>query len=230
MATGADTTLDKISTREILEKLKKADGDNTEFFYLYVSTGGKERKNQKRSQSPVQQMSMPVEHAEDEDSTSDDTDLESEDEQNGVDDITENISQQTPSLDEEIAQNVLLSKNKARSEAMNNIHKVVLPKLLSGDGWRKVYDKDMKLIYRALYFNTIPRNQDEDENAYIQRVGNIRKMLDKEASKVKKECNVNFKINSLLSKPFLYDEQALLEQSVREGSAPKPPKQKRIDE
>ena len=46
MATGGNTELERIGTDEILQKLKKA-GDNTEFFYLYVSSAGEERKNQR---------------------------------------------------------------------------------------------------------------------------------------------------------------------------------------
>ena len=136
--------------------------------------------------------------------------------------IIENISQPTPSLD----MNNLLAKEKAREKAMCKIHKVTVPTVLSGDGWMKVYDKDMKLTYRALYFNIIQKHQDEDDNAYIQRVNKIRTTLAEEAKKVKKEYDVNFKINSLLSKPFVYDEQALLEQSMREGSTHQPLKQK----
>ena len=41
MASGGSTE-EKISTKEILEQLKQANGDYTKFFYLYVSTGGKE--------------------------------------------------------------------------------------------------------------------------------------------------------------------------------------------
>ena len=113
---------------------------------------------------------------------------------------------------------------------MNKVHKVVLPKVLSIDGWEKVYDKDMKLTYRALYFNIIKKQQGEDDNTYIQRVGKIRQMVAEEADKVKKEYDVNFKINSLLSKPFLYNEEALAEQSMREGPTQKQSKQTRMDD
>ena len=140
----------------------------------------------------------------------------------------ENISQQTPSS---LDMNNLLSslpKKKAREKAMSKIHKVTVPTVLSKDGWMKVYDKDMKLTYRALYFNIIQKHRDEDDNAYIQRVNKIRTTLAEEAKKVKKEYDVNFKINSLLSKPFVYDEQTLLEQSMREGSTHQPLKQKQM--
>ena len=236
MASGDNTRLKKIGTSEILEELKKADGDSTEFFYLYVSTAGKERKKQKRRQLPAgqQKLNFPPLHAEDEDS-SDDTGSE-DNEQMEVDEVnttTENTSQQAASLDGDNAVIVdnpspPLSKDKARSEAMNKVHKVVLPKVLSGDGWMKVYDKDMKLTYRALYFSIIQKYQDEDDDDYIQRVSKIRTTLAEEADKVKKEYDVNFKINSLLSKPFVYDETTLVKQSMRKGSTQRPPRQKQL--
>ena len=236
MASGGNTRLKKIGTSEILEKLKEFDGDSTQFFYLYVSTAGKERKKQKRRQLPEGQQKLKFQpiHTEDGDS-SDDTGSEDDEqmEVNEVDTTTENTSQQAASLDGDntvVVDNPSppLSKDKARSEAMNKVHKVVLPKVLSEDGWMKVYDKDMKLTYRALYFNIIQKHRDEDDDDYIQRVSKIRTTLAEEANKVKKEYDVNFKINSLLSKPFVYDEQTLLEQSMREGSTHQPLKQKQM--
>ena len=70
-----------------------------------------------------------------------------------------------------------LSKDAVRSKAMNKVHNVVVPQVLSKDKWKKVYDKDKKLIYRALYFNIIPKYPDEDPTDYIQRVGGVRKAL-----------------------------------------------------
>ena len=215
----AKPKLKKIGTDAILDQLKTK-GDNFEFFYLYISTADKERK--KRQSNNLQQPDLPPPHTEaDEDSS----DAESEDdEQMEVDkvDTTENIAQQTPLLGGDNAVVVdnpppPLSKDKARSEAMNKVHKVVLPKVLTEDGWMKVYDKDMKLTYRALYFNCIPKDLDEDDNAYIRRVGKVRKTLAEEVDKVKEDYNVDFKINSLLSKPFIYDEPTLAEWSVKEG-------------
>ena len=113
---------------------------------------------------------------------------------------------------------------------MNKVHKIVVPNVLSTGGWRKVHDKDMRLTYRALYFNTITKHQNEDDNDYIQRVGKIRKTLADEAHKVKEEYHVNFRMNSLLSKPFLYDEEALVEQSIREQSTQKQSRQTRMDD
>ena len=232
----ASRDLEKIGTSEILKKLKEADGDSTEFFYLYVSTAGKERKKQTRRQLHIpgqKKLNFPPSHTEDEDS--DDTGSE-DDEQMEVDKVgttTGNITQETQSLDGDNAvakdnPSPPLSKDKARKEAMKKIHKVVLPKVLSEDGWMKVYDKDKKLTYRALYFNIIPKHQDEDDTKHIQRVGKIRITLVEEAKKVKKEYDVNFKINSLLSKPFVYDEPTLVEQSMREGSTQEPSKQRQM--
>ena len=222
--------LKKIGTDAILDQLK-AEGDNSEFFYLYISTADKERK--KRQSNNLQQPNLPPSHtveAADEDSS----DAESEnDEQMEVDkvDTTENVAQQTPFLGGDNAVVVdnpppPLSKDKARSEVMNKVHKVVLPKVLTEDGWKKVYDKDMKLTYRALYFNCIPKDLDEDDDAYIRRVGKVRKTLAEEVDKVKEDYNVDFKINSLLSKPFIYDEPTLAERSVSEGRITQRPRKR----
>ena len=158
--------------------------------------------------------------SEDDERESNDDEPESKNDEIMDDEVhtTENISQQTPSS---FDMNNLMSsstKGKARQKAMSKFHNVTVPTVLSEDEWMKVYDKDMKLTYRALYFNIIQKHRDEDDNAYIQRVNKIRTTLAEEADKVKKEYDVNFKINSLLSKPFVYDEQTLLEQSMREGS------------
>ena len=246
MATGDNKKLDRISTSEILQKLKEVDGDNTQFFYLYVSTAGKEHRRQKRRELPPGQQKLNLPPLSSGDEESDDTESgEHDDEQMEYDNVstTENISHNvstsenisrpipSPDGDTQIVQNIpSLSKDKARSDAMNKVHKVVLPKVLSTDGWMKVYDKDMKLTYRALYFNIIKKNQGEDDNTHIQRVSKIRQKLTEEADQIKKEYDVDFKINSLLSKPFLYDELALEEQSMREGSGKKQSKQGRIDD
>ena len=168
--------------------------------------------------------------SEDDERESNDDEPESENDEIMDDEVhtIENISQQTPSS---LDMNNLMSsstKGKARKKAMSKFHKVTVPTVLSKDEWMKVYDKDMKLTYRALYFKTIQKHRDEDDNAYIQRVNKIRTTLAEEADKVKKEYDVNFKINSLLSKPFVYDEQTLLEQSMREGSTHQPLKQKQM--
>ena len=210
-----------IDTEEILQKLKDAKGDNTEFFYLYVSTADKERK---KKQSPNQQASLLLPFGDYEDSD----DAESEDDEQMEVDIdkvaigtTENNLQQISSLDGDKADpennpSPPLSKDAVRNKAMNKVHNVVVPRVLRIDqdnGWKKVYDKDKKLTYRALYFNTIPKRLNEDDTAYIQRVGKIRTTL----AKAVEELKGNFKFNSLLSKPFIYDEPTLAEQSMKGG-------------
>ena len=86
----------------------------------------------------------------------------------------------------------------ARRKAMRKIHDTTLPGLLNPKGWRKVYDKDMKPTYRALYFNTIKKeysendNCEEDEISHIQRVNKIRKEVQEKAKEVMKEYKVEF--------------------------------------
>ena len=114
----------------------------------------------------------------------------------------------------------------AREKVMGLIRTDVLPRVLCPDGprlgWKKVYDKDGKPTYRALYFNIIPKGIDEDNISYIRRVNKIRSTLFEEGDKLRVKYKVNFKINSLLSKPFLYDDDYLTEQSMRaEHSYPK---------
>ena len=183
----------KISTSEILELLK-ADSDHTKFFYLYVSTSGR------------------VEEEEE------DSDSESSGEE-------KDISQQMLPLsvqENPVAQNTPVSPStppkKARENAMSDVHSKILPKLLYPHGWKKVHDHDLNLTYRALYFNTIEKQPDENDNEHIQRVDEYRKMIRDEVEKLKEEQGVNFKINSLLSRPLLYDPKTLQEQSTREKS------------
>ena len=226
MATGNKEKLDKISTGDILQKLKEADGNNTEFFYLYISTAGKEHKRQKNQLLPGQKtINFPTQSSEDEES--DDTDTGEDNDEQMEEDTTATTSQPVTLPDEDIQ--VAQNDKKARNDAMNKVHKIVVPNVLRTGGWRKVHDKDLRLTYRALYFNIIEKHQGEDDNAYIQRVGEIRKILATETHKVKEEYHVNFRMNSLLSKPFLYDEVALVEQSIREQSTQKQPRQTRLD-
>ena len=177
-----ESEIERISTTQILEKLKKVEGDNTEFFYLYVSTGG--------------------EDDDDDDYHGDDEPME----------ITPSSADSVPPPD---------VCKKARKKIMKKVHTDILPKVLcphgSHLGWKKVCDKDMKPTYRALYFKIIPKDKDEDNILYIQRVNKIRSTLLEEVDKLRTKHDVNFKINSLLSKPFLYDEDYLTEQSMREG-------------
>lgn len=168
--------IERITTTQILEKLKEVDDDNTEFFYLCVSTGGKE------------------------------------DELMEIDPAS-SVPPRPPPKD----QDKLM--NKARRE----FHSDILPRILGPEGWKKVYDKDGKGTYRALYFNIIPKRRDEDGISYIKRVNRIRSTLFEEGDKLRTKYDVNFKINSLLSKPFLYDDDYLTEQlqSMRIGHTDK---------
>jgi len=226
--------LQSITTAEILRKLTAQGGDNTEFFYLYVSTAGKERKKrQQRAQVlPKGQQQLPFlpqnKQVEDESDDNDDTD-DQDDDRNDQGDIMDSQDNSTYNQDDQSAVNasfnsqpsqsssmsLALSKDKTRKDTMKKVHEEILPTLLGPDEWKKVFDKDTKLTYRALYFNTIEKYPNEDESIFIQRVGQIRHKIAKEAKKLMKENNVNFKINSLLSKPFLYDEVALEEQTMR---------------
>lgn len=98
------------------------------------------------------------------------------------------------------------------------VHNKVLPSLLHSEGWRKVVDKDGKPPYRALYFNIISQNQGETEIVHIQRVSKVRERIAQEVKEVMTAFNVNFKTNSLLCKPFLYDSLALEDLSMRTTS------------
>ena len=113
--------------------------------------------------------------------------------------------------------------SKQREVAMEKVHKNILPTVLKPLGWKKVYDKDLKITYRALYFNVIEKQPNEDDISHIRRVGRIRERICEEADRLKKQYGVNFKINSLLSKPLLYDEEALEDMSMREGTTQRQP-------
>ena len=104
-----------------------------------------------------------------------------------------------------------LSKDKDRQDAMKTVHDDVLPLVL---GWRKVVDKDGRTSYRALYFNIIPQDIDENDKDYIKQVAQAKETMTEKVKRVKQQYNnPNFKINCLLSKPFLYDGMALDQQA-----------------
>ena len=182
-----ESEIGRITTTEILDELKKVDGDNTEFFYLHFSTGGKD------------------------------------------DDFDDQINEPMETNSSSVPPSVPPSENaqqKIREKIMNQVRTDILPRVLCPDGphlgWKKVYDKDRKPTYRSLYFKIIPKEIDEDNISYIRRVNKIRSTLFEEGDKLRVKYNVNFKINSLLSKPFLYDDDYLAEQSMRaEHSYPK---------
>ena len=195
-----------ITTTEILEELRKRDGDNKELFYLYVSTSGievvGEREEQQGQQTRITDYFTSIQN----DNNDDTMDIDDDD------DDGDTISQPSASVQPSLP----LSQNKVRQQAMKEIHDQVLPSLLCGEGWRKVVDKDGKNTYRALYFNIIKKNQDKSYIAYIQTVSKVRERIAEAVEKVKTKYKVNFKINSLLSSPLLYDSLALDELSMRE--------------
>ena len=210
MASGDYYEPDKIRTTEIAKELKQAKGDNANFFYLLVSTSGKEDKTQLNGQSSASQPTLIGGYNIESDSENDDTESEDDDDvQMDVLDATQNTLPPTTPPE---AHN---SKKKARKMAMNEVHCKILPQLLYRDHrWKKVYDKDLKSTYRALYFNIMERKPNEDEITHYRRVGEIRERICEAVKLVREQHNVNFKINSLLSKPILYDKPSPEEQSL----------------
>ena len=247
--------LQSITTADISRQLKEKGGDNTEFFYLYVSTSGREQKKRQPTSQvlPQGQRQLPflpqtVEDPVDDDDTTDSDEEDDEDITDDQDDRMDsqdhqddrmpdqddqggtNLSPPQPSPASLISQSQSLKEYRARREkAMNDVHKKVLPSLLDPDKWEKVFDKDTKLTYRALYFNIIKKYPGEEERPFIQRVGKIRHKIAEEVQKFMVKHRVNFKINSLLSKPFLYDEEALEEQTMK-ATQPSGLKQGTVDD
>ena len=233
MACRKKLKLDSITTTEILDRLKYE--KNTDFFYLYVSTADVEpRKRKQRNQPlPKEQQQLTCENpASNNNQDGNQDDPASNDDQDGDQDDDGSVDQDdsTKDQDDEIddqgdeindqevngTNNTPLSQDKAREKAMQYyVHSTTLPLILEPEGWKKVVDKDTGLTYKALYFNAIKKCPDEDKNKSNQRVARIRYKIDEEAKKLMDERKVNFKINSLLSRPFRYDEEALEEQSVQ---------------
>ena len=199
MAFGGKAT---ITTTEILAELRKRDGESKDLFYLYVSTSGIELTGQGREQQ-VQQRLITDYFSQIQNDNNDDI----------MDDGDETMSQPSASV-----QPLPRSRNNIRRQVMTQIHDHVLPSLLCPEGWRKVVDKDGKPTYRALYFNAIEKTLGETDIAHIQRVSKVRERIAEEVKKVKTKYKVNFKTNSLLCSPLLYDSLALEELSMREPS------------
>ena len=205
--------LNKIRTSEILEKLTQTDGDNRDFFFLLVSTRGKE--DRPRRSTPDGQHDTNLEGEDDSDISSEDDDIDQMDTDDNVN-TTGNTPQSTTSTPVEHgpeAQNnpssTPSSSLKSRAQfARKRVHEVILPEVLRPDRWKKVYDKDSKLTYQALYFGVIPRQPGEDENAHNRRVGRVRESIREKVITLQEQYGVEFKINSLLSKPILYNELA----------------------
>ena len=207
----------KITTTEILELLE-ANSDHTKFFYLYVSTSGTEEKRQRSRKLPLGQQTLDK-YIQGEDSDDIDNDGSGDESDEAMDLISQPLLQ-LPVEENLVAQNPLLSPKSAREKAIRDVHRKILPKLLcNAHGWQKVYDKDEKITYRSLYFKI------EDN---IQKAAKYRDIVREEVEKFKEERGVNFKVNSLLSRPLRYDKPALEEQSMREGPT-KRKKQKCIE-
>ena len=92
---------------------------------------------------------------------------------------------------------------------MNEVHHTILPDVLRKDGWKKVYDKDGMATYRALYFNKSEKQENESDVEHNRRVGQVRSKIREKVVELQESCGVNFKINTLLSKAILYDDQTL---------------------
>ena len=212
------TVRKEITTSEILESLKGT-SDHTKFFYLYVSTSDRKDKRQKSRQLPAGQQTLADKFVQEEED-SDDTESSGEDNDEPINSLPQPVPQLSVQENPVVNGPALPSPSteKARKQAMSKVHNTILPGLLCPHGWQKVHDKDQKINYRALYFNTIEKKQNEDDIAHIQRVAQYREMIREKVDTFKKERGVNFKIDSLLSRPLLYDPGALQEQSMREGS------------
>ena len=186
-------TISTITTTEIKEELVRKNGDNTELFYIYVSTSGLDPSP---PQAPSQQIL----------STSDSGGVA---EQMEIDNQQEAQTTTQAPCDE--SQQHSEDKKKNRRNAMRYVHDFVLPSVLCRDGWRKVVDKDGTTTYQALYYNSsIPKEINEKDKDYVKRVAQIKDTIAEEVKKAKQlHNNPNFKTNCLLSKPFLYDGMAL---------------------
>ena len=162
------------------------EGNTDQFFYLNISLGGLEE--------PAEASNQPTGMRE----------VESMDSNEPMNEIHPRpaVTGPNPQSDEEKEERKKM-RNKFRNE---NIPKVL--KLGQKDGWKKVVDKDGKSTYQSLYFNFIAKDEGEDEDSYIQRVNRTRKMLAEEGEKLRAEYPYvkPFKINSLLSKAFVYEE------------------------
>jgi len=176
-----------ITTTEIKDELVRAGGNNNEFFYIYVSTAGKDPNP---PQAPPQLPSSA-------------TDREHVREEMEVDNQQTTSTNVPPTASPE-------QLKKQRKEAMKTVHDFVLPEVLGTGGWQKVVDKDGTSTYRAIYFKIIPKEVGESDKDHIKRIARVKEIICDEVKKVKQQYNnPNFKTNCLLSKPFLYDGMAL---------------------
>ena len=184
-----------------------------------MSTSGKEDKAQLTEQLPKDQRIHDGQCNTESDSEMDYTESE-EDDDKQMEDIQPNDVDTTrnpfqPIMLPEAHNRAHNSIKKARKAAMNEVHQKTLPEVLRHENWEKVYDKDLKSTYRALYFSTSVRRPNEDEITHNRQVGEIREKIREAVKRLQEKYGVNFKINSLLSKPILYDKQSTEEQSQK---------------
>ena len=186
-----------ITTAEILEELRNS--KNKDFFYLHVSISRIEVavSNKDEQQQQITKF-FPIQD-EDDDTTDDDDD-------SGAMSQPSASAQLSPSQ----------SRKKVRKEVRKQIHDHHLPLLLRSNGWMKVVDKNGKPIHKTLFFNIFEKSQDENDVDHIQKVSKIPQRIAEEMKIVKrkrymKHYNVNFKTNSFLSTPLLYDSLSLEE-------------------
>ena len=90
MASGDELDIHKIRTTEIVEELKQAGGDNTNFFYLLVSTSGKDDKTQLTEQLPKDQRIYDGQCNTESDSEMDYTESEEDDDDKQMEDVQPN--------------------------------------------------------------------------------------------------------------------------------------------
>ena len=198
---------EKIDTNDIFKLLEKTDPvEHYRFFYLYVATSGAKKEME-----------------DDSDSESSLSESEATDDVSSLGDLR-NLS---ISSDEALLGSTTVDQTeekkteeakKKRDKAMRAVHKKLPNYLYENGGWQKVQDKDKTTSYRALYFNDIKKETGEDEFDHMLRVGECRVLIEKLVDKIKKKKKyngVNFKVDSLLSKPLLYDEQALKERQKK---------------
>ena len=200
--------LAKIHTIDIFEKLTQTDGDNRDFFFLFVSTRGIEDRSRRPTSNEQHGTNSEGE---------DDSDTGGEDDNNIQMDTDDNVnttgntpqSTSPPVVHGPEAQKNPSSSSKLRTlsdSARGHVHQVILPEVLRPDGWKKVYDKDSKLTYQALYFGIIQRKPGEDENTHNRWVGRIRETIRQKVITLQQQRGVEFKNNSLLTKPILYND------------------------
>lgn len=188
-----------ITTTEILKELRKRDGKNKDLFYLHVSISRIEvAVGNKDEQQQLITKFFPIQDEDDDDTTDDDED-------------SGTMSQPSAS-----AQLSLSQLKKVRKEVRKQIHDHHLPLLLRSKGWMKVVNKNGKPIHKTLFFNIFEKSQDENDTDHIQKVSKVQQRIAEEMKIVKrnycmKDYNVNFKTNSFLSSPLLYDSLALEE-------------------